>query len=152
MGSVGRIEQHGHPGELGSHRDEQLDVLLDYVGRTRGQPSDVSTGTRKAFREAVKHWIGGGNDDDGNRAGGPLRGVARGSPECHDDVDFQPYEIRREAVEAVRAAVRETRLEEEILSLDTAELAHALQECGIPARVGQRLARAQVEVSDAPRP
>src|SRR6476469_183444 len=69
---------------------------------------------------------------------------------CHDHVYIFPHQLRGQCAKDVGFSVRETRLNDEILSLDVSELAHSLQKCFVASRVQRRLERTKVEKADAP--
>ena len=92
-------------------------------------PSDVATGMCKAGDDSAPDRIGGQPNNYGYGRGGLLGGEGRGSGGGCDDVYFQADEISCESCELIGVPLGEPDLQDNVLALDSPELAEPLPEC-----------------------
>src|SRR5207253_4049987 len=137
-------------GQLRHSGLEQLELLRAEIGGGIGEASKVSSRPRQARGQAFDYRIGGDGNDDGNAGGGEAQRTVCGASCCHDDVNIRPQQLRRETGQAVDFTVPKARLDDDILAGDITEFAHTLHESIVTASIQRRLARTEVEKSDAP--
>jgi hypothetical protein len=149
MPRVLRLHQHGDTRQFWHGRLQQLEQFRPEVEGADRQAGDVPTGPRHARGKALADRITHDRADDGNGHGGVLQRAVDGRPRCHDDVNFQTHQFRGEGRKALGFPVSEACLNDEVRTLDIAELAHALHERIVAAGIQRRLARSEVEKPDA---
>jgi hypothetical protein len=140
MDCVGRIPQHGHAGHLGVNLLEQLKSFLAQVLGDARQSCDVSTWPRKAVDEPGTDRISDYGHDDGNCGGRLLQ-----SDDCwitlrNNQIHLESDQISRQIRNPIRLSLRETVLNDDILSLYVAKVVHSLPECVNRGRIKRRRA------------
>ena len=83
-------------------------------------------------------------------SGHPLQCGNFSRPGCQDKIGFLPHQFLRKPVQAIRVAIRMTRFENEVLAVNISTFAQAFHQRSISAGIHQRLARTEVQITDAP--
>jgi hypothetical protein len=125
---VAWIDQQTDPRQAGHRARLQLDLLGNDVIEGAGEPSHVAARTSQAGHESTADRIGRVTHDDRDGARSLLRRPNRRRRRHHDDLDLQAHHFGREFAETLVLSFRQTPLDDEVLTLPIAELAHALQE------------------------
>src|SRR5712691_2132837 len=138
-----RTPEHGHTRELWDHRFEQVQSLPGQLRSEVGQSRDVAAGSPEAGRKSFPDRIGT-HADDGYRR----RGLAGGFERCRaagkDHGDLEADQLGYEIRELADASLRHSVLDDDVLSLDVAELAQPLAECP-----GAEVIRSGCQITDA---
>src|SRR5207245_11074849 len=77
---------------------------------------DVPAGAREAVDEPAPQRIAHAHHDDGDGRGRTLRCQGRLRDVCNDDVDLEPYQLRREVGEPLEPPLRPSGLNSDVLS------------------------------------
>src|SRR5262249_26105374 len=127
---IGRVREDRNPADLGDDLLEQRELFANYFwADAEGQPRDVPARAREARDEPEANRIGAtGNHDDGDRRGSVLGCRHSLRPHRYDDVDLEPDQLAREVGQPVGPALRESIIDDNILTLDPPELAQSLPE------------------------
>ena len=126
-GRIAEVERRGDALRLRGKLLQQLQALACDFAERRAEPGHVAARVREAAHDAVGDRIGRGGHDDRNRAG--FHGGERGRRAARKDhIGLRARELGRERRKAVPLAVRRAVVENEVLALDVAGLAHALPE------------------------
>jgi hypothetical protein len=148
-----RVREDPHTADLGNGFPEQLQPFAEGLGaHTVSHPRHISPRAREARDEPAPNRIGNGEHDDRDRRGGVLGRHDREGRRCGDDIDLQPDQLGREVGQAVRPALRESRLDDDVLALDPPELTQPFPKRRAGTAVtGGRAGREKADPVDLPR-
>ena len=124
-----RNRKDGNAGSLGYRLCEQLHPFLDQILGDAGEPRDIPARPSETGDEAVPNRIGEVRRDDGDGSGCLLEGADRRVAICEDHVNPESNQLVYELREPIVSPLGIPALEEEVLSLDIADVAQSLPEC-----------------------
>ena len=123
-----RIEHHRHAAQGRHDLTEHLKPLSPAVFQLVAEARYVPARARQAGHEALAHRIGD-DHDNGRGAGRPFGRPGRLRVGDQDHVHGDPKHFRDQFREALWSPARESLLDDDVLTLDPAKLAQALDEC-----------------------
>lgn len=150
MRTVPGVDECRDAFQSGSRDTQDLDQLLGCIFGAAGHAGYIAAGPCQTGGKTVAHRIDYRGYDDGCRRRGLLRRAACIGSRCQDQVYLLAHQFRCESVQAFRDAVRVARSEHVVLALDITAFAQPLNQRGVPAGLYHRLARKEVDVTDAP--
>ena len=103
-------------------------MLGNEFGNDVRQAGNVATRTRQPFDETVADRITAARHHDGNRRSRFLCRMRGGRCRGDNQVDIQPHQLCRVHRRQIVSPFRKAPLDQQVLALDIAEFAHALQE------------------------
>src|SRR5215831_17618872 len=129
MGGSSRVRKDGHAPDLGHRFPEQLQVLAEDVrGDAVRHPGDVSAWTRETPNEPEPDRIRKTYSDNGNRRRGALGRQGPRRRGRHNDIYLESDELGRERGEPVELPLRNSKLDDDVLTFHPAKIAEPLPE------------------------
>jgi len=132
-----RIDQDGHAGDRWDGFFEQLEAFARELDRAEFHSCEVATRPRQVGDKSLFHHIVLDPDDNGDRGGCLLRGLGRLRRVRPEHIRCQVDELGREGREPRELPFGIAGLNDDVLPLDVAEVAHPLSEAG-GADLGRR--------------
>ena len=135
------VPKHTQSALAGKCLSQQPDLFFHQFGTANIKACDVAARPRDARRDTSGDGIEIGRDDDDRQRAGRVHHRFQSDLIFHDEyIDVVPDQFLRRLVEAIGAARSADKFDDEILSLDVAELTQALLESR-PLRAGSRVQR-----------
>src|SRR5262249_33550744 len=110
-------------------------------------PGEVPARRSKAGNEVVPYRIAHTHCDNRNCAGRPLRCTSCGCSRRNNDINLECNQLIRQIAEPLQLPLSITTLDNQVSSLDVAEIAQPVQHC--LGTTGYRCLRARIEIANS---
>src|SRR6266542_3374680 len=121
-----RVPDDGNPRELGDGCFEQLQTLGHRLTHDDSEPRSVGARARETGHVAAADWVRVAHEDDGNRSGRSLGRPGVDGRRRDDEIDLEADEVLHQAREPVKSPFGPAVFDDDVLTLDPAEIAQTL--------------------------